>query len=379
MHVAVVLSMKQGMDHFVHRELGVISACGARISLFPTKLKPGLYNAKPDWDLLRWNPLSVLLYQFICALRAPRKYFSLIGEAIRYNVLMDFFIAWYFSGHMRTVDVIYAIFGDHKFFIGHFCKQILGRPLVVTLHAYELYQNPNPAFFMHALEHCDQIITVTEYNRELLQSKFKVDAARVKVVRVCVDTDDYRPSERFVILIVGYFDERKGHNILFKALKELGLPNLQIWVVGTANDRSNPVDVRHLAYEIGVEDQVAFFGELSGNALKAIYQKCDIFCAPSRTDQQGTAEGFPTVLMEAMAFGKPVVTTRHVEIPRIVPEIIVEENDVHGLAEGIRRLYLSRELRQSQGQTNRRIAEQLFSTRNAQETANILAQLAEKG
>jgi colanic acid/amylovoran biosynthesis glycosyltransferase len=375
MHIAVILSMKEGMDHFVHRELGVISSYGARISLFPTKVRPGLYNAEPNWDLLRWNPFSVLFYQLVYMLRTPRKYFSIMSEAIRYNALMDFVIACYFSGNMHTIDVIYAIFGDHKLFIGYFCKKILARPLVVTLHAYELYQNPNPALFVHALEQCDQIVTVTEYNRELLQARFKVDPSRVRVVRVCVDTDDYRPSEKFVILIVGYFDECKGHDILFKALRELSLPDLQVWVVGSANNRSNAVDVRRQAREIGVEDQVAFFGELGGNALKAVYQKCDVFCAPSHVSRLGSSEGFPTVLMEAMAFGNPVVTTRHTEIPRIVPEVIVEENNAHDLAEGIHRLYLSRELSQSQGRTNRHIAEQLFSIRNAQETADILAEL----
>ena len=379
MKVAVILSMMQGMDHFVYRELGIISECGNQISLFPTKLRPGLYNARSDWELLQWNPFEVLFSQLFFAFKFPRKYFSLLGEAFRFNALMDFAIAWFFSTNMRTVDVIYAIFGDHKFFIGYFCKKIIDRPLAVTLHAYELYQNPNPALFVHALNQCEQIITVTDYNRELLQSKFGIDPTRVKVVRVSVDTDEYLPGEKFVILIVGYFDERKGHEILFKAIKELGLPDLQVWVVGSANNRATAVDVRGQASSIGVDEQVAFFGELGGTALRAVYQKCDVFCAPSRTDRHGLAEGFPTVLMEAMSFGKPIITTRHVEIPRIVPEIIVEENDVYGLAEGIRRLYLSRDLRESQGITNRRIAEKLFSVQNAKVTAGILTQLSNQG
>ena len=82
-----------------------------------------------------------------------------------------------------------------------------------------------------------------------------------------------------------------------------------------------------------MQSQVAFFGKLSGTALRAVYHAADVFCLPSRHDSDGCAEGFPTVLIEAMACGKPVVTTRHVEIPRIVEQILVDENDVDGLAE----------------------------------------------
>lgn len=378
MHVAVLLSLKKGMDHFVYRELEVFAAQGARLSLFPTKNQPGLYNPKPGWHVFKWKPLMVLLWQVFYALRHPQKYFRLLAEAFRFHAFMDFAIAWHFSANMQDVDVIYAIFGDHKLFIGHFCSEILNLPLVVTLHAYELYKNPNPELFVYALRHCSQIITVTEYNRELLHLRFGIDPATVRVVRVGVDLEQYQPEEKFIILIVAYFDARKGHEVLFRAIKELALPNVEVWVVGSANNRFSSVDVRKLARDLEVESQVAFFGELGGTALKAVYRSCDAFCAPSRTDHTGTAEGFPTVLMEAMAFGKPVITTRHVEIPRIVPEMLVEENDVHGLAEAIFTLYSSKNLRQSQGAVNRKIAEKYFSSRNACETAKILADLAGK-
>lgn len=377
MNIAVILSMKHGMEHFVYRELSVISEQGANITLFPTKNQAGPYSAKPKWQVRNWNAFIALLLQPYFALRTPKKYFSLLFKAIRLHALMDFIIAWYFTLYMRGTDVIYSIFGDHKLFIGYFCKLILEKPLVTTLHAYELYANPNPLMFSESLHKCDQIITVTEYNREFLQGHYNIDPSQVEVVRCSVDTEDYRPSEKFIVLIVGYFDARKGHDTLFKAVKELGMSDIEIWVVGDVSGRSNPIDVRNLAKELGIKSQVAFFGELSGNALKAVYRTCDIFCAPSRVDADGIAEGFPTVLMEAMAFGKPVITTNHVEIPRIVPEIIIEENDVQGLSQAIKQLYYSKTLRKNLGEKNRIIAEELFSLRNAEQTGSILLNLAE--
>jgi colanic acid/amylovoran biosynthesis glycosyltransferase len=88
------------------------------------------------------------------------------------------------------------------------------------------------------------------------------------------------------------------------------------------------------------------------------------------------AEGFPLVLVEAMAFGKPIITTRHVEIPRIIKEILVDENDVDGLAHAIRQVYDSRALREQLSARNRAIAEEEFSPSNTAATADILRRVA---
>jgi glycosyltransferase involved in cell wall biosynthesis len=276
---------------------------------------------------------------------------------------------------MADVDVIYATFGDHKLFVGYFCKRILGKPLAVTIHAYELYRNPNLKMFLRALSAADQIITVTEHNREYLAARYRVDPSTVEVVRCGVDTDEYRPERKFTILIVGFFAERKGHEVLFRALRALDDPGIEVWVVGDAG-AERPVDVKEAAARLGVESQIAFFGKLGANALSALYRACDVFCLPCHFDSSGVGEGFPVAIIEAMAFGKPVITTRHVEVPRVVPEILVDENDAEGLAAAIRKVQGSLPLRQRLGAQNRQLAEDVFSSGNARKTARILRNLA---
>jgi len=376
MRIAVIASMKRGLEHFVFRELMSLEKRGLSISLYPTKQGPGLYNPKPEWDVLRWRPLAVVAAQPRCFLRAPATYLRLLREAVAMRAIVDFLLAWYFARSMTDASVIYATFGDHKLFVGYFCKRILGLPLVVTIHAYELYQNPNPRLFRRALAACDQIITVTEYNREILAERYGVDPERVAVVRITVDTDRYRPADKFVILIVAYFVEKKGHDVLFEAVRRLGRDDIEVWVVGDVGPGEPVVDARALAAKRGVASQVVFFGALGGQALEALYRTCDVFCLPSHHDSLGGAEGFPTAIAEAMAFGKPVISTRHVEIPRILDEILVDEKDPEGLARAIDYLYRHPEERARLGEKNRRIAEERFSLRNTDKTAAILAGLA---
>lgn len=376
MRVAVIASMKRGLEHFVYRELTSLEKRGMSISLYPTKQATGLYNPKPEWDVHRWRPLGVLAAQPRCFVRAPGTYLRLLREAAAMGALVDFLLAWYFTRTMADASVIYATFGDHKLFVGYFCKRIIGLPLVVTIHAYELYQNPNPRLFRRALAACDQIITVTEYNREILAERYGVDPGRVAVVRITVDTERYRPADKFVILIVAYFVEKKGHDVLFEAVRRLGRDDIEVWVVGDVGPGEPVVDARALAARRGVESQVVFFGALGGQALEALYRACDVFCLPSHHDSLGGAEGFPTAIAEAMAFGKPVISTRHVEIPRILDEILVDEKDPEGLARAIDYLYRSPEERARLGAKNRRIAEERFSLRNTDQTAAILSRLA---
>jgi glycosyltransferase involved in cell wall biosynthesis len=375
MHLGVIASLKHGFEHFVHRELSFLEQNGATISVFPTKNAPGLYGPKDSWKVFPPNVLSVMIAQILTLISKPKLYLELAKEAYRFRAWVDFALGVTFARQMKGVDLIYSTFGDRKLFIGYFCKRLLDKPLFCTIHAYEIYDNPNPKLFMHAIEHCDRITTVTEYNRGQLKERFGISPERVEVVRLSIDLEQYQPSNKFVVLIVGYFAQKKGHRVLLEAIKQLNHPDFEVWVVGQGRQSADVVDVKAIAKELGIEDQVAFFGGLSGTALRAVYHACDVFCLPSHVDEFGDSEGFPTVIVEAMACGKPVVSTRHVEIPAIVEEILVDEKDVDGLAEALLKVYSSQTLRETMGARNRELAQHHFSQANVSRTEAIMRDL----
>lgn len=288
------------------------------------------------------------------------------------GAVVDFALANFFARHLGGVDVLYATFGDHKFFIAYFCKRLTGLPCVCTIHAYEIYQNPNPKMFARALQYCDQAITVSKYNFQQLKDRYGVEPHDLELVRCSIDTDEYRPQSKFRILIVGFFAERKGHEILFQALKKLGREDFEVWVVGSAGAEAVSVDVQGLCRQYGLESQVAFFGALSGTALKAVYHACDVFCLPCHFEQDGVGEGFPVVLIEAMASGKPVISTRHVEIPNVIRRVLVDEKDVDGLANALLQVHGSLELRAELARESRETACRYFSATNVNKTLEIM-------
>ncbi len=374
--IAVIASLKKGIEQFIYREVTHMERYGAAITLLPTKQGVGLYAPRETWRTIRWTFLGILWAQPIVILSQPGRYWHGLIQALKHRSLGDFFLAVFFRKHLQAVDAIYATFGDRKLFVGYFCKLLTGKPLLCTVHAYELYQNPNDRLFRVAIAACDQLLTVSEYNREILREKFDYPVERVALATYSIDLQDYRPAEKFVVLIVGFFVARKGHEVLFRAVKSLQNPDIEIWVVGGEGAEAEFVDVRGLASQLEIADQVAFFGKQSGTALRALFHACDVFCLPCHFDASGVGEGFPNVIIEAMAAGKPVISSQHVGIPEILEATCVEEKDHLGVAQAIDQLYRSPDLRRQQAARNRQLAEQHFSPRNVWQPLSIARQLA---
>lgn len=159
------------------------------------------------------------------------------------------------------------------------------------------------------------------------------------------------------LLFVGRLRYYKGVEHLIRAAA--GIPHVHLLIVGDGPMR-RPWE--ELTTALGASDRVHFLGEVPDADLPAYYHACDIFVLPASL----RSEAFGTVLLEAMACGKPVITTelgtgtswvnRHGETGLVVPPA-----DPDALKEAIRSLLADADARHRMGEAARRRVEESFT------------------
>ena len=110
------------------------------------------------------------------------------------------------------------------------------------------------------------------------------------------------------ILFVAILREPKGLISLIEACALLQLRGspFELAVAGDFESPEFATQARHRIAELGVSAHVRFLGVIQGDAKSEAFAWADVFCLPTYHE----SETFPTVLLEAMSFGLPVVATR---------------------------------------------------------------------
>jgi colanic acid/amylovoran biosynthesis glycosyltransferase len=190
---------------------------------------------------------------------------------------------------------------------------------------------------------------------------------KIAVHRLGVDTRAFafherhaRPNEGVRLLSVCRLAEKKGVEYALRAIALLRSrsPELRYDIVGDGPLRG---DLEKLVIELDLSDRVVFHGACRREEVAALVGAAHVFVAPSVTARDGDQEGIPVAIMEAMASGLPVVSTRHGGIPELVHDgatgALVGERDVAGLARALHRLLDDRPSWARLGREGRRVVE----------------------
>jgi len=204
-------------------------------------------------------------------------------------------------------------------------------PFGFTAHAYDIYREPIDWGLMR--EKCRAaafVRCISEFNKHHLMRKTGVEKERFVVIPCGVDTERFRPAEgrrkkpheKRTILTAGGLVPPKGIPRLLEAMRDPRIKELGCRLV-VAGDGPERVGLERLAAKLDID--AAFLGGVANESMPPIYHEADLFVIPCVTAPDGHHDGIPVALMEAMASGIPVVSSRISGIPELI------ENETNGL------------------------------------------------
>lgn len=244
-------------------------------------------------------------------------------------------------------------------------KQLTGLPYVITAHGSDVPgYNPNRFKFLHVLmkpiwlkvvKEADAVSSPSRFLSALIEKNTPGKSAYV--------IPNGFNSERFKtgahqpdhVLVVSRMFERKGIQYFIQALEGLDTP-VHVDIVGSGPHLDS---IKNTSQSIHTGAKIVFHEWLENDSpkLQALYEQTGIFVFPSE------AENFPIVLLEAMAAGLAIITTKETGCAEVVGEaaLLVNPRDPHAIRTALETLLADPELQKSLGAAARARVKSQFS------------------
>src|SRR6266536_843659 len=270
----------------------------------------------------------------------------------------------------NRVDHFHVHFANRAAHTALFVEEISGIPFSVTAHGQDFMKDlGNDDLLREICAAADFVAAETDYSRELICQRCPHSAAKIYRVYNGIDLerfpDPVPPQANAVprIISVGRLVAFKGFEHLVDACAELARRGFDFTceIIGDGPLRD---DLQAKIDMLNLSPRVSLLGSLSQRAVLQKLRSADIFALASVTDPQGASDVFPTVIIEAMAAARPVVSTRLAGIPESVVHgetgLLVPPEDTMSLAQALGRLIEDAELRWHYGRAGRARIEQHF-------------------
>lgn len=378
---------------FCYREVAELIRQGAELSIFSIR-KPA-DEPPQDWDesivrRVTYVPEEAELVKEID--RATRGS-DLRKEAVRalkeWGRQSDFlrlYQAAWIGVRLQKAGItrVHAHFAGMAARTAYWLKQFFAIDFSVTAHANDIFA---PREFVVSLEKVFEaataIVTVSDFAAEQLTERFPGCAAKIRRIYNGLDVEAYHSAEqksgRPLIISVGRLIEKKGFADLIAACAELKRRSVSFRceIIG-----EGPLESA-LAAQIrdsNLNSEVRLLGPRPQHEIIHRLAGANLFVLPCRREKDGGMDNLPTVIMEAMAAGLPVISTAVAGVPEMVVSgftgNLVPEHDISALGHAMEQLLDDEERARKLGHAGRTLAEEKFAIQtNVQALAGILARV----
>ncbi len=214
----------------------------------------------------------------------------------------------------------------------------LGVPFSFTAHAHDIFLEDH--LLARKLDQAAFSVTVSRFNRAYLAERLpSALLGRMRIIHCGVSPAGYafQPEDRQsgLILAVGRLDVIKGFAHLVDACALLAARGIDFTCRIVGEGPLRDALSRQIA-DRGLDGRVELLGARKQEEVRDLLRAAALFVLPSVVTPQGDRDGIPVALMEAMACGTPVVSTRVSGIPELVTDgvcgLLAEAGDAADLA-----------------------------------------------
>ena len=218
---------------------------------------------------------------------------------------------------------VHAHFAFNPTAVAMLCRVLGGPPYSFTVHGPETFDRVSGLSLDEKIKRASFVIAITSYCRsQLYRWCDRQDWSKIHVVRCGLDRkfldQTYTPVPHNSRLVcVARLAEQKGHLILLEAVNNLVAEGIDLKLVLIGDGSLRP-QIESLIADMNLQKYVEITGWATSSEVKQQILDSKAMVLPS------FAEGLPVVIMEALALGRPVVTTYVAGIPELL------ENQVCG-------------------------------------------------
>jgi colanic acid/amylovoran biosynthesis glycosyltransferase len=327
MRVAYLVNLYPKISHsFIRREIQALESQGVAVRRFAIRrTSEPLVDAADQEELAKTEVIlelgakRLLLSLIGAAIRHPLRFLRTLGLAVRTGIGSDRGLARHLVYVVEAcalldilrrdpVDHLHAHFGTNAAAVAMYCAALGGPGYSFTAHGTESFESPHRVRLGLKARRARFAVTVCGYGaRELLASASDLDASKVHVVRCGLDeTFLSAPAPAAVagkqLVMVGRLSPEKGHGVLLDAAARLQRDDVEFRIV-LVGDGDLREEIEHRAVALGVRDRIHFAGWQDHAGVQ------EILGASRALVLASSGEGLPVVIMEAMAMGRPIIST----------------------------------------------------------------------
>jgi glycosyltransferase involved in cell wall biosynthesis len=286
----------------------------------------------------------------------------------------------------NNIEHFHVHFANRAAHTALFLKAMTSIPFSLTAHGQDFMADlGNDDLLREICDAAEFVAVETEYSRGLMMQRCPDSAAKIHRVYNGMNLANFLPPVLPVqafgpvnILSVGRLVAFKGFDYLIEACEQLRQRSVQFRceIIGDGPLRES---LQQRIDDLRLDSLVILRGALPQDRVLEKLQRCNVFALASTVDDAGASDIFPTVILEAMASARPVVSTTVAGIPEAVVDketgLLVPPGESGLFAEALEILCRDAELRARYGGAGRNRVEKHFQIET---TVRPLLELFEK-